>query len=139
MDFVRKHKVLAGVGAHEIETVMACVDAGVEPDFWMKTLHHLNAGRPRTPNGTITSSVRSRTDVAFMRNLPASPGSPSKCWPRGPSCPEEGFRFALENGGDFLCVGMYDFQMVKDVNTALGVMHGNLQRERPWHGGPLFA
>jgi hypothetical protein len=57
----------------------------------------------------------------------------------GAITPEEGFRYALENGADFLCVGMYDFQMVKNVNTALALLHSNLPRERAWHGGPLWA
>jgi hypothetical protein len=45
--------------------------------------------------------------------------------------PEEGFRYAFENGADFICVGMYDFQIVDDVNIALDSLNG-LQRNRPW-------
>jgi len=29
-------------------------------------------------------------------------------------------------------VGMYDFQIVEDVNLALDVLSRDLQRERPW-------
>ena len=29
--------------------------------------------------------------------------------------PEDGFRFAFANGADFICVGMYDFQLVDDA------------------------
>jgi uncharacterized membrane protein YphA (DoxX/SURF4 family) len=139
LDVVRKHNVLAGVGAHEIETVMACVNAGVEPDFWMKTLHHLNYWSAQNPqwHDNIFCAKPNET-VAFMRNVP-QPWIAFKVLAAGAITPEEGFRFALENGGDFLCVGMYDFQMVKDVNKALEIMRSNLQRERPWHGGPLFA
>ena len=48
--------------------------------------------------------------------------------------PNEAFRFAFENGADFICVGMYDFQMVQDVNIAFDVLNDpSLQnRERPW-------
>jgi hypothetical protein len=139
LDVVRKHNVLAGVGAHEIETVMACVNAGVEPDFWMKTLHHLNYWSAQNPqwHDNIFCAKPNET-VAFMRNVP-QPWIAFKVLAAGAITPEEGFRFALENGGDFICVGMYDFQMVKDVNKALEIMRSNLQRERPWHGGPLFA
>ena len=28
--------------------------------------------------------------------------------------------------------GMYDFQIVEDVNLALDVLNGGLQRQRPW-------
>lgn len=139
LDLIRKHNVLAGVGAHEIETVMACINAGVEPDFWMKTLHHLNYWSAQNPqwHDNIFCAKPDET-VAFMRNV-SQPWIAFKVLAAGAILPEEGFRFALESGGDFICVGMYDFQMVKDVNTALGIMRGNLQRERPWHGGPLLA
>ncbi len=139
LDLIRKHNVLAGVGAHEIETVMACVSAGVEPDFWMKTLHHLNYWSAQNPkwHDNIFCAKPNET-VAFMRKLP-QPWIAFKVLAAGAITPEEGFRFALENGGDFLCVGMYDFQMVKDVNKAMEIMRSKLQRERPWHGGPLFA
>jgi uncharacterized membrane protein YphA (DoxX/SURF4 family) len=139
LELIRKHKVVAGIGAHEIETIMACVSAGIEPDFWMKTLHHLNYWSAQHPqwHDNIFCAKPDET-AAFMRKLP-QPWIAFKVLAAGAILPEEGFRFALENGGDFICVGMYDFQMVKDVNTALGIMRNNLQRERPWHGGPLFA
>ena len=40
--------------------------------------------------------------------------------------------YAFENGADFICVGMYDFQIVDDVNIALDVLKSDLQRRRPW-------
>ena len=46
--------------------------------------------------------------------------------------PEVGFRYAFENGADFVCVGMYDFQVVDDVNIAIDVLSGDLERKRPW-------
>jgi hypothetical protein len=37
--------------------------------------------------------------------------------------------------GPTLCVpGMYDFQMVEDVNIANEILAGNLKRERSWKG-----
>ena len=38
----------------------------------------------------------------------------------------------FENGADFVCVGMYDFQVVEDVNVAVNVLGSKLQRQRPW-------
>ena len=46
--------------------------------------------------------------------------------------PKDGFRFAFENGADFLCVGMFDYQIVDDVNIALDVLRDLGPRERPW-------
>lgn len=47
--------------------------------------------------------------------------------------PKEAFRYAFERGADFVCAGMYDFQMVGDVNIALDVLGSGLpRRQRPW-------
>jgi len=46
--------------------------------------------------------------------------------------PKEGFRYAFENGADFICVGMFDFQIVDDVNTATEVISTLGPRERKW-------
>ena len=41
----------------------------------------------------------------------------------------------FQNGADIVCLGMYDFQMVADVNLAVEVLNSNLQRERAWVSG----
>jgi hypothetical protein len=46
--------------------------------------------------------------------------------------PEDGFRYAFKSGADFLCVGMFDFQIVDDVNIALDVLKGLGKRDRDW-------
>jgi hypothetical protein len=41
-------------------------------------------------------------------------------------------KYAYENGADFTCVGMFDYQVVDNVNTAIDTL-ANLQgRQRPW-------
>ena len=47
--------------------------------------------------------------------------------------PEDGFKWAFENGADFICVGMFDFQIVNDVNICLDVL-SKVNRTRPWRG-----
>ena len=47
--------------------------------------------------------------------------------------PRQSFQRCFENGADFICVGMYDFQIVQDVNIALKALNENRQRERPWY------
>lgn len=48
--------------------------------------------------------------------------------------PEEGLKYAFSNGADFVCLGMYDFQIVEDVNIALDAMKSAKDRLRPWQG-----
>ncbi len=46
--------------------------------------------------------------------------------------PEDGFQYAFESGADFLCVGMFDYQIVDDVDIALDVLKGLDNRNRDW-------
>jgi len=48
--------------------------------------------------------------------------------------PKDGFKWAFDNGADFICVGMFDFQIVKDVNICLEILNGVSDRKREWYG-----
>lgn len=39
-------------------------------------------------------------------------------------------KFRFEGGADFLCAGMYDFQMVENAHRTPDLPNGNLNR--PW-------
>lgn len=43
-----------------------------------------------------------------------------------------GFQFAFQNGADSICVGMFDWQVVDNVNTVLDVLADVTNRQRPW-------
>jgi hypothetical protein len=47
--------------------------------------------------------------------------------------PENGFKWAFINGADFICVGMFDFQVVKNVNTAIKTLRSVKGRQRSWY------
>jgi uncharacterized membrane protein YphA (DoxX/SURF4 family) len=49
LQLIRDRGALVGIGAHHVETIQACVEAGFDPDFWMKTLHHHNYWSARHP------------------------------------------------------------------------------------------
>ncbi len=133
LDLIRKNGLLTGIGAHEIETVKACVDTGFTPDFWMKTLHHHNYWSAKNPewHDNIFCNKPDET-IAYMKTLP-QPFIAFKVMAAGSILPADGFRYAFENGADFVCAGMYDFQMVEDVNIACDVLKSDLKRERPWY------
>jgi len=41
---------------------------------------------------------------------------------------------ALQNGPDFLCIGMFDFQVKEDVQIIKGLFARGKKRRRPWVG-----
>jgi hypothetical protein len=44
----------------------------------------------------------------------------------------KGFRYAYENGADFVCAGMFDFQVREDTISAKNILNSNVTRQRPW-------
>ncbi len=48
--------------------------------------------------------------------------------------PEDGFQYAFDNGADFICVGMFDFQIVEDANQTIRSIEKAKNRNRPWYG-----
>ncbi len=133
LDMIRKNGLPAGIGAHYLETIRRCVEHGLEPDYWMKTFHHLNYWSATAPTEWDNVFCRKPQETAaFMKDL-KQPFIAFKTLAAGALQPADGFRWALENGADMLCVGMYDFQMIENVNTFCAIIKSpDLKRERPW-------
>jgi uncharacterized membrane protein YphA (DoxX/SURF4 family) len=133
LDLIKQNGILTGIGAHKIETIKACVDTGFQPDFWMKTLHHHNYWSAKNPEWHDNIfCYNTEETIAYMKTLP-QPFIAFKTMAAGSILPKDGFRFAFENGADFVCAGMYDFQMVEDVNIACDILRSEIVRERPWY------
>lgn len=136
LELVRRNGLPAGIGAHKLETVQACVEKGLKPDFWVKTLHHINYWSAKTqPEQDNIWCVNPDETIAYMEHL-EEPWIGFKTLAAGAIHPKEGFPYALKNGADFLCVGMYDFQVVKNANLFLDVWErvqaDPESRKRPW-------
>ncbi len=132
IEHIRRNGLPAGIGAHELTTVRACVEAGVRPDFWVKTLHRCDhsSARPRTEHDNKWCTNPAQT-IEYMGTL-EEPWIAFKILAAGAIEPRDGFRHAFENGADFICVGMYDFQIVDNVDLAGEILAGDLRRTRPW-------
>ncbi len=132
MDLVRKHGLPVGIGAHKIETIKKCVELGLDHDFWMKTLHthdYWSAQHPTWHDNMYCYDPKET--IRFMEAL-EKPWIAFKTLAAGAIQPEDAFRYALQSGADFLCVGMYDFQIIEDVNIALNAYETVEGRSRPW-------
>ena len=132
LELTRRNGLPAGIGGHKLETVQACVEKGLRPDFWMKTLHSTEywSAKPQPECDNIWCADPVKT-AEYMKSL-KEPWIAFKILAAGALQPKVAFRHAFESGADFICVGMYDFQIVDDVNLALNTLNGPIVRGRNW-------
>jgi uncharacterized membrane protein YphA (DoxX/SURF4 family) len=142
LELIRSYGKPAGIGAHRLETIQACVAQGIKPDFWVKTLHHHNYWSAQVDTERKTTVDKDFRDNVFcfnpqetidFMNALEEPWIAYKVLAAGAIQPKDGFQYAFNNGADFICVGMYDFQIVDDCNIALDSL-ANVNRQRPWRG-----
>ncbi|MEX0321634.1 MAG: DoxX family protein [Puniceicoccaceae bacterium] len=132
MDLLRDNGLPAGIGAHKIGTIKKCVELGLETDFWMKTLHTHDYWSAKHPTWHDNMYCFDPDDtIAYMESLD-QPWIAFKTLAAGALKPEQAFPYAFSRGADFICVGMYDFQIVDDVNIALAAIDKAQVRQRPW-------
>jgi uncharacterized membrane protein YphA (DoxX/SURF4 family) len=133
LDEIRKNGKPAGIGAHRIEAIKTCVEHGLKPDFWVKTCHNHNYWSAKSGEGWRDNyfDFDPEETIRFMGTL-KEPWIAFKVLAAGAIKPEEGLKYAYTNGADFICLGMYDFQIVEDVNIALGALAKAKERTRPW-------
>ena len=151
LKFMQACKVPCGLGAHSLETVKKCVSAGFEPDFWVKTLHQDNywsatPEKNRQPFDEITPRnmdhnqqhdnmwcTNAKETIAYMCAL-KKPWIAFKVLAAGAIHPRFAFQWAFESGADFICVGMFDFQVVENTGIAERALAAVAEkgRTRPW-------
>ena len=133
LEEIRSYGKPAGIGAHRIEAIKTCVEYGLKPDFWVKTCHSHNywSAQPGSDWKDNMFDYDPEETIRFMGTL-KEPWIAFKILAAGAINPQEGLHYAFNNGADFVCLGMYDFQMVEDVNFALDTLSKVKDRQRPW-------
>ena len=145
VEFIKDNGLIAGIGGHSIEVMMAVEKAGIEPDFYMKTLHHGDywSATPKAErvdfnvdSGSLNDhdniwSISPERTIEFMKSV-RRPWIAFKVLAAGAIHPSEGFKYAFENGADFACVGMFDFQIREDAMIARKAVAGAAERQRAW-------
>jgi len=139
--FTKDLGVIAGVGGHSLRTTMTCEKENVDADFYMKTFHstkYWSARRPDQEKDVIDNYAADnywdkypQKTMDFMKTV-KRPWIAYKVLAAGALHPKDGFKFAFEGGADFCCVGMFDFQVVQDVEIANKILASKPKRQRPW-------
>ncbi len=143
---IKAKGVPAGLGAHCIKTIQESERLGFDPDFYVKTLHTKNYWSAQRPEQEGVPVIDNKHDNYWCTDLDEtveSMGRIEKPWIAfkvlaagafHPSDPENGFQFAFDQGADFICVGMFDWQVEEDVRIATeAVERTREKRTRPWY------
>mgnify|MGYP002522007531 FL=1 len=133
---MKKLGVPIGIGCHEWRTVKFCLEHDIVPDYWMLTFNSRKYWSATPSFGTNHDNCWC-TDPeglkAYMPTVP-QPWIAFKVLGAGAIHPREGFPYAFNNGADAICVGMFDFQMVENVNLVNKIFAKGLPaRKRKWN------
>jgi hypothetical protein len=148
-EIMRRYDIPVGVCAHRLEPIAFCEKEGLKPDFYMLTLHHDRywSAHPKANRRFIEMYEKESPNhdeyhdnmfchnhaetVAFMQDVKV-PWIAFKVLAAGAIGAEEGFKYAFAGGADFICVGMFDFQVREDVLLAQKTIAESKNRKRPW-------
>lgn len=157
---IKTYKIPVALGAHQLDTLIWAEKEKLDADFYVKThnsahywsagkaLEHSPAWKP-TAQELVESEFAGATHDNIWETTPKQtaeffakcqkPWVAFKVLAAGAISPSEGFKFAFDNGADFVSVGMYDFQINDNANTVKELLAGKLERKRDWAAKPITA
>jgi hypothetical protein len=139
VELPKEYGVPSGVGGHNLDVVKACETHGIKADFYIKTFHHHSyptAPKPdqlKEPYNEFPGYwCRNPEETAeFMKGV-SKPWIAFKVMAAGAIPPQNAFRYAFQQGADFVLAGMFDFEVAEDVKHATDALGRAKQRARAW-------
>jgi len=141
VEYIKSQGIPGGLGAHVLDVIVNSEARGFDPDFYVKTLHHSNYwSSRRSDQGTDVVSNNAdnfweptpQETIQFMKTV-KKPWIAFKTLAAGAIHPTSGFQYAFEGGADFVCVGMFDFQVREDAIITKKILDGLKSRDRAWY------
>jgi hypothetical protein len=155
-EIMRRHcnggKIPVGICAHRIEPIAWIEKEGLKPDFYHLTLHHdkywsAHPKENREPLEMFDPKYRKSIDhtrycdnlycadadkvIEVMQNVKV-PFIAFKVMAAGAIAPQDGISYAFKNGADFVCIGMFDWQVDADAEIVIKAVTEAKDRKRPW-------
>ena len=148
-EIMRKYDIPVGIGAHRLEPIAFCEREGLKPDYYMLTLHHDRywSAHPEENRRFIEMYESNSPDhsqyhdnmfchrpeetIAFMQDVKV-PWIAFKVLAAGAIQPREGIQYAFDGGADFICLGMFDYQVEEDARLIQQCATHAASRKRPW-------
>ncbi len=139
VELVKAHGVPCGVGAHALRVVAEVEKNQIPADFYIKTFHHHKYPTAPKPGqaGDDYNEIpgywcgRPEETAQLMQSV-QKPWIAFKVMAAGAIPPQDAFRYALENGADFILAGMFDFEIAEDVRIIKEILAALPRRARPW-------
>jgi len=148
-EIMKRYDIPVGICAHRLEPIAFCEKEGLVPDFYMQTLHHNRywSAHPKENRRFMEMYEKESPDhaeyhdnmfchnhaetVAFMQDVKV-PWIAFKVLAAGAIGAKDGLNYAFARGADFVCLGMFDFQVKQDVELTLKAIAKSKNRKRPW-------
>jgi len=138
VEIAKEQGVPSGVGAHDLRVIEECERNKIDADFYIKTFHHHNyptGPKPDEIKGPYSEvpgywCKNPQETIDFMKGV-EKPWLAFKVMAAGAIPPNDAFRYAFENGADFVLAGMFDFEIAEDVLIANRILK-NVKRTRTW-------
>jgi hypothetical protein len=139
VELPKEYGLPSGVGGHNLDVVKACESHGIKADFYIKTFHHHSyptAPKPdqlKEPYNEFPGYwCRNPQETAEFMKTVTKPWIAFKVMAAGAIPPDNAFRYAFQQGADFVLAGMFDYEVAEDVKHAAEALRRAKERARPW-------